>query len=152
MQNGAQYIERADKLVQLIAHQKGLSNPAIDAQVALVDERLAAAMKARGGEEELSPAGRGVHLLREAFRWIAGWPAMTDTFADALPIENRAGEIGDISGRGMAPDTLVFSIASSVSAGPGWRCLDIGCGPGVLHAPAELTGGPVDTWSARHGR
>ena len=40
LQNGAQYIERADKLVQLIAKQKGLSNPAIDAQVALVDARL----------------------------------------------------------------------------------------------------------------
>ncbi len=45
LQNGAQFIERADKLVQLIAKQKGLSNPAIDAQVALVDERLAANRK-----------------------------------------------------------------------------------------------------------
>jgi hypothetical protein len=42
LQNGAPYIERADKLVQLIARQRGLSNPAIDAQVALVDERLEA--------------------------------------------------------------------------------------------------------------
>jgi hypothetical protein len=40
LQNGAPNIERADKLVQLIAKQKGLSNPAIDAQVALVDARL----------------------------------------------------------------------------------------------------------------
>ena len=31
LQNGAPNIERADKLVQLIAKQKGLSNPAIDA-------------------------------------------------------------------------------------------------------------------------
>ncbi len=45
LQNGAQYIERADKLVQLIAKQKGLSNPAIDAQVALVDARLEANRK-----------------------------------------------------------------------------------------------------------
>ena len=37
LQNGAPNIERADKLVQLIARQKGLSHPAIDAQVALVD-------------------------------------------------------------------------------------------------------------------
>src|SRR5450631_243932 len=44
-QNGAPNIERADKLVQLIAKQKGLSHPAIDAQVALVDERLAANRK-----------------------------------------------------------------------------------------------------------
>jgi hypothetical protein len=39
--NGAPNIERADKLVQLIARQKGLSHPAIDAGVALVDELLA---------------------------------------------------------------------------------------------------------------
>jgi hypothetical protein len=42
LQNGAPNIERADKLVQLIALQKGLSHPAIDAQVALVDGRLEA--------------------------------------------------------------------------------------------------------------
>src|ERR1700722_11120944 len=46
LQNGAPNIERADKLVQLIALQKGLRHPAIDAQVALVDERLAANRKA----------------------------------------------------------------------------------------------------------
>src|SRR6201991_133355 len=46
LQNGAPNIERADKLVQLIALQKGLRNPAIDAQVALVDQRLAANRKA----------------------------------------------------------------------------------------------------------
>ena len=45
LQNGAQFIERADKLVQLIARQKGLSHPAIDAQVALVDARLEANRK-----------------------------------------------------------------------------------------------------------
>jgi hypothetical protein len=42
LQNGAPNIERADKLVQLIAAQKGLHHPAIDAQVALVDARLEA--------------------------------------------------------------------------------------------------------------
>ena len=45
LQNGALFIERADKLVQLIARQKGLSLPAIDAQVALVDARLEANRK-----------------------------------------------------------------------------------------------------------
>jgi hypothetical protein len=45
LQNGAPNIERADKLVQLIARQKGLSHPAIDAQVALVDTRLDANRK-----------------------------------------------------------------------------------------------------------
>jgi hypothetical protein len=45
--NGAPNIERADKLVQLIARQKGLSHPIIDANVALVDELLDANRKKR---------------------------------------------------------------------------------------------------------
>jgi hypothetical protein len=45
LQNGAPYIERADKLVQLIAAQHGLRHPAIDARVALVDARLEANRK-----------------------------------------------------------------------------------------------------------
>jgi hypothetical protein len=40
LNNGAPYIERADKLVQLIAKQKGMSHPVVDAIVALVDARL----------------------------------------------------------------------------------------------------------------
>ena len=42
LNNGALNIERADKLVQLLARQKGLSPPTVDAIVALVDRRLAA--------------------------------------------------------------------------------------------------------------
>ena len=45
LQNGAPYIERADKLVQLIAAQKGLHHPVIDATVALVNVRLEANRK-----------------------------------------------------------------------------------------------------------
>src|SRR5471032_2616806 len=45
LQNGVPNIERADKLVQLIAKQKGLSHPVIDAGVALVDARLEANRK-----------------------------------------------------------------------------------------------------------
>ncbi len=45
LQNGAPNIERADKLVQLIAKQKGLSHPVLDATVALVDARLEANRK-----------------------------------------------------------------------------------------------------------
>jgi hypothetical protein len=40
LNNGAPNVERADKLVQLIARQKGLAHPVIDAGVALVDARL----------------------------------------------------------------------------------------------------------------
>lgn len=45
LNNGLPNIERADKLVQLIAKQKGLSHPVIDATVALVDSRLEANRK-----------------------------------------------------------------------------------------------------------
>ena len=45
LNNGAPNIERADKLVQLIARQKGLSHPVIDGIVALVDSRLDANRK-----------------------------------------------------------------------------------------------------------
>jgi hypothetical protein len=45
IENGAPNIERADKLVQLIGKQKGLSHPVIDAGVALVDSRLEANRK-----------------------------------------------------------------------------------------------------------
>ncbi len=40
LNNGAPNIERADKPVQLIARQKGMSHPVVDATVALVDRRL----------------------------------------------------------------------------------------------------------------
>ena len=40
--NGAPYIERTDKLVEIIAKQKGLSNPGVEQIVDLVDTRLAA--------------------------------------------------------------------------------------------------------------
>ena len=45
LNNGAPNVERADKLVQLIAKQKDLSHPVIDATVALVDSRLEANRK-----------------------------------------------------------------------------------------------------------
>jgi hypothetical protein len=45
LNNGMPNIERSDRLVQLIAKQKGLSHPVIDATVALVDSRLEANRK-----------------------------------------------------------------------------------------------------------
>jgi len=45
LNNGVPNIERADKLVQLIARSMGLSHPVIDATVALVDARLDANRK-----------------------------------------------------------------------------------------------------------
>ena len=45
LNNGLPFIERADKLVHLIAKQHGLSHPVIDATVGLVDGRLDANRK-----------------------------------------------------------------------------------------------------------
>ncbi len=45
LNNGVPFIERADKLVQLIAREKGMSHPEIDRGVALVDRRLEANRK-----------------------------------------------------------------------------------------------------------
>ena len=62
--NGAPNIERCDKLVQLIAKQKGLSHPVIDANVALVDELLGEST-ARRRRPELA-AGRRCGRLAPA--------------------------------------------------------------------------------------
>ncbi len=45
LNNGATNIERADKLVQLVARQQSMSHPVLDAIVILVDERIAANRK-----------------------------------------------------------------------------------------------------------
>src|SRR5262249_45893655 len=56
LNNGVPNIERADRLVQAIAAQKGLRNPVIDATVALVDERLAANRKKAAGRRPRASA------------------------------------------------------------------------------------------------
>jgi SAM-dependent methyltransferase len=57
---------------------------------------------------------------------------MSTTFAGHYPIEHRAGEIERlrIQAEGMAPDTL--TMLNRIGVKPGWRCLDIGCGPGGI--------------------
>jgi len=45
LNNGAPNIERADLLVQLVAHQLKMSHPVLDQIVALVDKRLEANRK-----------------------------------------------------------------------------------------------------------
>lgn len=66
---------------------------------------------------------------------------MTTTFAGHYPLEHRAGEIERlrIQGEGMAPDTL--TMLNRIGVGPGWRCLDIGCGPrGITDLLSERVG------------
>jgi SAM-dependent methyltransferase len=57
---------------------------------------------------------------------------MSETFAGHYPLEHRAGEIERlrIQGEGMAPDTR--TMLERIGVGPGWHCLDIGCGPGGI--------------------
>src|SRR5436190_17157071 len=48
------------------------------------------------------------------------------------PIERRDGEIErlHIQAAAMAPDCAVM--LDRIGVGPGWRCLDLGCGPGGI--------------------
>jgi SAM-dependent methyltransferase len=57
---------------------------------------------------------------------------MSITFTGHYPLEHRAGEIERlrIQAEGMAPDTL--TMLDRIGVKPGWRCLDIGCGPGGI--------------------
>lgn len=54
LNNGALNVERADKLVQLIARQKSMSHPLVDQIVALVDKRLAANRAAQNEAKRVS--------------------------------------------------------------------------------------------------
>ncbi len=48
------------------------------------------------------------------------------------PLERRDGEIERlrIQGEAMAPDCAIM--LDRIGVGPGWRCLDLGCGPGGI--------------------
>ena len=66
---------------------------------------------------------------------------MSNTFAGHYPLEHRAGEIERlrIQGEGMAPDAL--TMLHRIGVAPGWRCLDIGCGPGgITRLMSDLVG------------
>jgi len=68
--------------------------------------------------------------------------ATSETFSGHYPIEHRNGEIErlDLQAAALAPDTEIM--LDRVGVREGWRCLDIGCGPG----------GITDLLSARVGR
>jgi SAM-dependent methyltransferase len=57
---------------------------------------------------------------------------MAKAFAGHYPIEHRAGEIERlrIQAEAIAPDTR--TMLDRIGVKPGWRCLDIGCGPGGI--------------------
>jgi SAM-dependent methyltransferase len=57
---------------------------------------------------------------------------MTSANSGHYPIEPREGEIErlHIQGAAMAPESAVM--LDSIGVGPGWTCLDLGCGPGGI--------------------
>jgi ubiquinone/menaquinone biosynthesis C-methylase UbiE len=66
---------------------------------------------------------------------------MSTTFAGHYPIEHRKGEIERLhtQGAAMAPDTCIM--LDRIGVAPGWRCLDIGCGPrGITDLLSERVG------------
>jgi ubiquinone/menaquinone biosynthesis C-methylase UbiE len=54
---------------------------------------------------------------------------MNDATAGHYPIERRAGEIErlHVQGDTVAPDAAIM--LDKIGVGPGWSCIDIGCGP-----------------------
>ena len=66
---------------------------------------------------------------------------MRATFAGNYPIEHRRGEIErlHIQAEAVATDTRVM--LDRIGVQPGWRCLDIGCGPrGITDLLSERVG------------
>jgi ubiquinone/menaquinone biosynthesis C-methylase UbiE len=66
---------------------------------------------------------------------------MAASASSHYPIERRDGEIDrlHIQGDAMAPDCAIM--LDRIGVGPGWRCLDLGCGPrGITPLLAERVG------------
>lgn len=57
------------------------------------------------------------------------------------PIENRAGEVERLGVQDAALSEATRTMLDLIDIRPGWRCLDLGCGPGgITHALAERVG------------
>lgn len=59
------------------------------------------------------------------------------------PIERRAGEIErlHIQGAALEPDAAIM--LDLIGVAPGWRCLDLGCGPGGVTELMSVRAGPT---------
>lgn len=68
---------------------------------------------------------------------------MNKPFSGNYPIEHRAGEIERllVQSRSMAPDTL--AMLDRFGPMQGWRCIDIGCGPGGITDLLSARVGPA---------
>src|SRR5207247_4682537 len=68
-------------------------------------------------------------------------PDLTARQSGHYPIERRAGEIERlrIQGAALAPDGAIM--LERIGVGPGWVCLDLGCGPaGITGLLSERVG------------
>ena len=55
----------------------------------------------------------------------------------AYPIETRTGEVERLRVQDAALSEATRTMLDLVEVSPGWRCLDLGCGPrGITHALA----------------
>jgi SAM-dependent methyltransferase len=70
-------------------------------------------------------------------------PEMNAETSGHYPIERRDGEIERlrIQGAAMAPDSAIM--LDRIGVGPGWRCLDLGCGPGGITGLMSERVGPT---------
>lgn len=50
----------------------------------------------------------------------------------AYPLERRAGEIERLDAQGRALAADADAMLARIGVAPGWRCLDLGCGPGGI--------------------
>ena len=103
LQNGAPNIERADKLVQLIARQKGLSNAAIDAQVAL-------GRRPAGGQSQEGGGVSGPRLICVQTNWPGAQSAGLLAFRPAAHLRSPAG-----GSRMSAPPPPIVSSAQQIA-------------------------------------
>lgn len=65
------------------------------------------------------------------------------TRSGSYPIARRAGEIERLRIQAAAMEFDAGVLLDRIGVGPGWRCLDLGCGPGgILHLLSARTGAP----------
>jgi len=68
---------------------------------------------------------------------------LSDTYSGNYPIESRAGEIARLHVQSEAMAPYAVDMLDRFGAMHGWRCLDIGCGPGGITGLLSLRVGPA---------
>ena len=68
---------------------------------------------------------------------------MSDTFSGNYPLERRAGEIARLEVQSQAMAPYADEMLDRFGPMQGWKCLDIGCGPGGITALLSPRVGPT---------